>query len=35
MESQKDDPFIGGENRLDYLSVHMYYAWEILTILFS
>uniref|UniRef100_A0A0A8Y7Y4 Uncharacterized protein n=1 Tax=Arundo donax TaxID=35708 RepID=A0A0A8Y7Y4_ARUDO len=27
MESQNDELFIGGESRLDYLSVHMHHAW--------
>lgn len=27
MGSRKDEPFVGGESRLDYLSVHVHYAW--------
>jgi hypothetical protein len=27
MESQNDEPFVGGESRHDYLSVHMHHSW--------
>jgi hypothetical protein len=29
--SQNDEPFVGREARLDYLSNYMYYAWRKLT----
>jgi hypothetical protein len=27
MGSRNDEPFVGGESRLDYLSVHMQNPW--------